>query len=119
MLDYTQAKKVINIFLIKGALVYGILLLVLVIFRQFFRIDLVLIPIIFLFLFLLCFAIWGGINGYVYFVKRKGRSPLNVSWEEMEEFEKEYFIRVRKIWRLYLILTVETLLFIIFSGLFI
>jgi hypothetical protein len=33
------------------------------------------------------------IGMYIYYIKRKGRSLIEVSWEEMKGFEKDFFIK--------------------------
>jgi hypothetical protein len=120
MLNYSDAKKEINIFLLRGSIIYAFLLIALAIFKVKTNspLDCVWISITFMALLLIIFIIWGAINSYIYFVKRKGRSPALTPWEEMKPFEKYYYVKVRKIWILYLIMIGETIIFILITQFF-
>jgi hypothetical protein len=109
-------KRQINYFIFKNTFIYTIILILFIIFLFILKFTLkkaVLILLSFFLFIFFCSVIWAYINMYIYFKKKKGRSLLQVPWEKMESFEKEFYISMEKLIPLIFIYGFEGLLFLL------
>lgn len=108
--SWEEAKISINQFLVKFFLLSITILIAISYLSYIFKFNLDAIIKIFLFLGLFPFPIYIGfscISSYLYFNKKRGRSLWEVNWEEMNDFEKRYNVKMRKIGRAYFIYIFE------------
>ncbi len=111
-----ETKREINRFVIKNTFIYVLFMSLLVSFLLFISMNFEKKFFIFLFFYFSIFfslIVWGYIRWYTCFIKKKSKSLLTSSWEELSPHEKKYYITQEKLMSLIFISGIGGLIFLL------